>query len=349
MSALCFAGALWCAPIARWVSTSHNFGAFSEEDGPQTTTFELINDGDSPMVILSGRATCGCTTPIYPKSPIAPGDTAIIRVTYDPDSRPGRFSKAVYIETNTEPSRSRLDIKGVVIGSGATIARKYPLDLGPLKLAQRAFVLGEVDKGHLKTVYFDGYNRSSDSLRVQIVSKPSWIDITVAPEAAPPGEQLSLLAYVNSAKCPLYGLVEDSVTIAPRPGEEYTVPLTLLVKEDFSTLSADKLATAPVAALSERTLELGKVARSGASVTAKFSIGNAGHNPLHLRRVYSSDPGISIAIDGSETIKKGKHTNVSVTVDPSAFHTDIISARVNVITDDPLHPTQTIRVAGILK
>lgn len=338
----------WAAPVARWASTVHDFGAFSEDDGPQTAVFALVNEGDSPLAILSGRATCGCTTPDYPKEPVAPGDTAFVKVTYDPDSRPGRFSKFVYIETNTEPQRSRLEVKGVVIGSGTTVARRYPLDLGPLKLAQRAMMMGDVEKGRLKTVYFDGYNRSADSLRVQIVHKPAWLDITVAPEAAPPGEQVTLIAYANSAKCPLYGLVEDSVTIAPTASEQYTVPLTMLVREDFSKLTAAQLAKAPAAVLSASTLDLGTIERGAAPVTATFRIGNAGQSPLHLRRVYSTDPGVTVSVD-SDTVKKGKHATVTVTVDPAAYRGDILSARVSIITDDPQRSTQTLRIAAVLK
>lgn len=339
---------VWSAPAAHFTSPVHNFGAFSEDDGPQTARFALVNDGSEPIAILSGRATCGCTTPTYPRESIAPGDTAFVEVTFDPGGRPGRFSKYVYIETTAEPAKSRLEVKGVVIGSGATVARRYPMDLGPLKLAQRALLLGEVEKGRLKTMYFDGYNRSADSLRVAVVHKPEWLDVTVAPSPAPPGEQVSLLACVNSARCPLYGLVEDSLTIAPTPGEQYSIPLTVIVKEDFSRLSAKQLETAPVAALSERTIDLGTIERDAQPLHASFKISNAGKDALLIRRVYSADRGVSVAVDHI-TVKKGKHATATVTVDPSATPTDLLNARITVITNDPKRPTQTVRLTAMVK
>ncbi len=348
---ICALCALWAVagPQSRWLSVTHDFGAFSEDDGPRTARFFLINDGDEPLAIISGRATCGCTTPKYPVRPIAPGDTAMIEVTYDPGGRPGRFSKYVYIETNTEPSRSRLEVKGVVIGSGATVARRFPVDMGPLKLAQRAMLLGEIKKGRLKTVYFDGYNRSADSLRVTITRKPEWLDITVTPSVAPPGEQVTLLAYVNSDRCPLYGLVEDSVSICPvAGGSEYTLPLTLIVKEDFSSLTQKQMDKAPVAVLSGTTIDLGEVLRRDGSVTATFDISNAGQSTLHLRRVYSSDPGVTVAA-ADMAVKKGRKVKVGVTADPSATPGAILNARVTVITDDPVNPVQTLRLTAILK
>ncbi|MDE7125423.1 MAG: DUF1573 domain-containing protein, partial [Muribaculaceae bacterium] len=55
--------AAWGGPHAKWLSTTHNFGAFSEETGIVTTTFRVVNTGDEPLLILAARANCGCTTP----------------------------------------------------------------------------------------------------------------------------------------------------------------------------------------------------------------------------------------------------------------------------------------------
>lgn len=342
------AGAVCAATHVRWLGSVHDFGAFSEDDGPQTARFTLVNDGDEPLAVISGRATCGCTTPRYSTRPVAPGDSTEVEVTYDPGGRPGRFSKYVYIETNTEPSKSRLEIKGVVIGSGSTVARRYPVDMGPLKLAQRALLLGEVGKDRLKTVYFDGYNRSADSLQVAVLRKPAWLDVTVAPEIAPPGEQVTLITHLRAADCPLYGLVEDSVTIAPAAGMEYTLPLTAIIKEDFSRLTKKQLEEAPVAVLSDRTLDLGGVSRADGEVSGRFTLSNAGRSTLHIRRIYSADKGVTVSFPGN-AIKKGKRMEVTVTADPAATKGDILNARVTVITDDPMNPMQTLRLTATLR
>ncbi|MDE6093764.1 MAG: DUF1573 domain-containing protein, partial [Muribaculaceae bacterium] len=86
-----------------WLETAHNFGAFSENDGKVACTFRFVNNRQTPVIIQSARATCGCTTPKYPTAPIAPGDTAEIQVSYNAIGRPGKFSKKVYIYSNTTP------------------------------------------------------------------------------------------------------------------------------------------------------------------------------------------------------------------------------------------------------
>lgn len=340
--------AVSAGPVARWVARTHDFGAFAEDDGPVTTSFTLVNDGDAPLVILSGRATCGCTKPDYPTHSIAPGDSAAVSVTYDPQGRPGHFAKHIYIETNTEPSRSRLDITGTVIGSGATVGRRYPMEMGPMRLSQRALMIGEIFKDHTKTVYTDGYNLSADSLSVRILRKPEWLDITVRPETVPPGEQVTFIAYANSAKSSLYGLAEDSILISPAPGLEYTLPVTMLVKEEFKPLKPGEARKAPVAVTSVDALDLGAISRSGAPVTASFELTNSGGSTLHIRRAYSSDPGVTVSCS-SGSVKKGKSATVTVTADPSAARGDMLNARVSVITDDPVRPTAVIRLTALLK
>ena len=94
---------------------THSFGNIKEADGPVSHEFVVTNDGDAPLIIKSARASCGCTTPVVPKAPIRPGETGVIKVTYDPSGRPGEFEKNITVRHNGKPSKTQLRIKGVVI------------------------------------------------------------------------------------------------------------------------------------------------------------------------------------------------------------------------------------------
>lgn len=118
----CLLAAWICVPVeAERKSTKiefeklvHDFGTIYEKNGDAACTFRFVNTGKSPLVIIRAQASCGCTVPSYPNNPIAPNDTAEIKVVYKAKGRPGEFVKNIYVYTNTKPDRTVLQIRGVV-------------------------------------------------------------------------------------------------------------------------------------------------------------------------------------------------------------------------------------------
>ena len=100
---------------ATFAVKSHDFGTIKEANGPVSCTFEFINTGDKPLLIIDATASCGCTRPEYPTKPIKPGKKGKIKVTYSPIGRPGSFKKSVKIKTNGKERTTTLRIEGTVI------------------------------------------------------------------------------------------------------------------------------------------------------------------------------------------------------------------------------------------
>src|SRR5580698_10167170 len=60
------------APVMIFPEESFTFGEVPE--GPQVThEFKFTNTGKEPLVLSNVKASCGCTTPSWPKEPILPG------------------------------------------------------------------------------------------------------------------------------------------------------------------------------------------------------------------------------------------------------------------------------------
>lgn len=93
----------------------HDFGNVKEKGGNVSCNFTFTNTGDANLLIIDATATCGCTKPEYPKKPIAPGKTGVIKVTYRPIGRPGPIDRTVTVKTNGSPKKVRLKIVGNVI------------------------------------------------------------------------------------------------------------------------------------------------------------------------------------------------------------------------------------------
>lgn len=73
--------------------------------------FKFTNTGKSPLIISNARGSCGCTVPTWPKEPIKPGESSVIKVKYD-TNRPGPINKSVTITSNAKTPTKVLRIKG---------------------------------------------------------------------------------------------------------------------------------------------------------------------------------------------------------------------------------------------
>ena len=77
--------------------------------------FEFKNSGNAPLILQDVKTTCGCTVPEYPKNtPISPGETGKIRVSFDSSNKPGMQNKVVTITANTESKVKKLLIRAQV-------------------------------------------------------------------------------------------------------------------------------------------------------------------------------------------------------------------------------------------
>lgn len=76
--------------------TKHSFGKI-KQNVPASYVFTFKNVSGKPLVVESAVAGCGCTTPEYPKQPIAKGKPGTIKVTYNA-ANPGAFTKDVTVK-----------------------------------------------------------------------------------------------------------------------------------------------------------------------------------------------------------------------------------------------------------
>lgn len=331
-----------------WLATSHDFGAFKEDDGSVSTTFSFVNHTPEEVSIRAARASCGCTTPTYTRTPVAPGDTATVTVKFNPTGRPGRFSKSVTVDIAGGP-RTRLVISGVVIGSSNTLRSRYPIEHGEMKLRTTQLPFGTVTKGKAKAAFLEVYNASARPMVPRWSGLPDYIRVaTSGGDTIPAGEQAVYALTLTPSQTELYGILTDSAYIAPAEGAEpLKIDLTAILEEDFSRLTPRQRADAPVVAVDPDRVNFGELTASDGPQTRTFTILNRGKSDMLIRRLYTTDPGVSVSLDRTK-IKKGKHATATVTVDPSLLPADILNARLQLIANDPENPITLVRVVGLV-
>jgi hypothetical protein len=102
------------APAMKFEFESHDFGKIKQGD-KVTYEFKFTNTGKSPLIITNATATCGCTTPEWPKTPLQPGEGGKIKVTFNSAGKSGLQDKLITITANTNPAQSMVHLIGEVL------------------------------------------------------------------------------------------------------------------------------------------------------------------------------------------------------------------------------------------
>lgn len=115
-------------PLIKFESLEHDFGTVNEgEKVEHVYTFK--NEGTADLVISEVKPSCGCTVPDYTKTPVKPGETGEVKVTFDTGGKPGNQQKTVTVKSNTETGTETLNFKANVTpkaggGMAVTPAKK---------------------------------------------------------------------------------------------------------------------------------------------------------------------------------------------------------------------------------
>lgn len=345
--ALSLLAALAAPAQVKWLQTTHDYGAFTEDGGSVTCEFRFVNDGAEPVAIVAARASCGCTTPSFTKTPVAPGDTGRVEVRYNPVGRPGRFSKTVSI-TLSAGEKQTLTVKGVVIGAQNTLKSRYPVDAGPLKLRGTSMPMGTVRNPGAKSATFEVYNATTSPITPSWRGLPKYMKVKAMPATIPPGEQ-GVYSFVLTADASVpYGFVCDSFWLDIPGGEPVKVEYTAIVEEDFRRLTPGERQKSPKVAVDTKSLDFGQVPAGSGPVIRDFVISNLGKSDLLVRRVYTLDPSLTVLSVPSK-VKKGKKAVVRVQFDPSKVEGRLLNGRIQLIVNDPDEPLTTIRAVAETK
>jgi hypothetical protein len=101
-------------PVFAFKDTVFQFGTIHEGE-TVSYDFEFTNTGKTPLIISQASATCGCTVADYPKDPIAPGKSGIVKVSFHSAGKSGTQQKTVILHANTLRNAHMLYLQGIVV------------------------------------------------------------------------------------------------------------------------------------------------------------------------------------------------------------------------------------------
>ncbi|MBO7455289.1 MAG: DUF1573 domain-containing protein [Paludibacteraceae bacterium] len=339
--------------VITFEKTDHDFGKINEADGKVTTVFTFKNEGMEPLVLSNVRASCGCTTPKWPRQPIEPGQTGEITVTYNPNGRPGRFTKTVTITSNATEPTTRVTIKGEVIPKPAKPVDKYPVKMGELSLKQKEVNFAKLLNTATKTYEIEYANQTDHDITVAIVpakGQEKYLDAVVTLANVKPQETGKVQIALTPETANIFGPIEGSFLIVVNgkqvATDEYKIIVRADIDEDFSTLSAEDHRNAPILDVAA-TVNMGNIA-AGKVGKRTVSLTNVGADPLKIRRVLNNNKELKATYNKSE-LKNGKSAQLKLEVPTAGLQAGAYSRQLTLITNDPAKPKFVITINWIVE
>ena len=324
---------------------THDYGSFKESDGVQTTSFKFKNEGDIPLVLSNVRASCGCTTPKYTREPVAPGESGEIQVSYNPKNRPGSFNKTVTVTSNAEVKTTVLRITGKVAPREKTLAEQYPRTIGPLRVKSNYISFAKIKQGDVVTKELELVNDTDNPVNIGFRTVPKHLQAVAEPTVIPAKSRGKVTVSYDTKVANTFGFASHRIYLSIDGSKDYkaSIGVSATIEEDFSHLSAEELANAPVAAFEPKTHDFGEM-QQGEKKDHTFTLTNKGKTDLHIRNVRSSC-GCTAVAPSKKVIAPGETAPIKVTFD-SRGKRGRQSKSITVITNDPKTPTTTLRITS---
>jgi hypothetical protein len=335
------------APL-RFEVIEWSFGDIHEEGGAVSHRFEFTNIGDTPVAIDRVSASCGCTTPDYPKTPIAPGAKAHIDVTFDPRGMPGEFSKNITVVSGGGKYREYLIITGQVIPRPRTVEEDFPHDMGGgLRLSTTLLSFRSVAQGRTSSMVARWVNTSDKEVAFAFASdETSGLLGIHAPETLCAGCRGEITFTYDLSKTtaygPMYDVLRPVVDGVPASRTVYTSATGI---DSFEGVDAAK---APKLFLDALFHDFGEIRRRTAPYTFRLEASNEGSETLHIRSVNSPE-GLQTTLCAGMTIAPGASLPFEMMFYSNRYSPGEAQAAIGLVVDDPMRPVREIRVAAIIR
>lgn len=332
----------------RFTEETFDFGVIMEEDGPVTHVFSLTNTSDKPVMILSVKPSCGCTTPEWSKEPILPGKSGVVKAQFDPKGRPGYFHKSLTVTTDFDGQPITLYIKGQVSSRNVTHASEYRAASGMLRFRSLSFNLGKIfRKDEFTQRNIDFVNAGEKAITyLNKYDAPEYIRIDVVPKTIEPGQRGEIRIGYNGLKKGLYGFHKDKITLHTddevSPKKDFILYATL--EDYFAPVSAQQLTNAPLLSITEMNIDLGSI-KFKQSATKEIVFTNSGKSILEIRNIQGNCTCLVAAVD-KENLKPGESGIIRITFTPEDRKGTQTKA-VTVYSNDPQNPVQRIMVGAV--
>ncbi|MDP3445433.1 MAG: DUF1573 domain-containing protein [Ignavibacteria bacterium] len=322
----------------------HDFGDISLNSGNHSYTFIFKNIGKQPIIINTVISSCGCTTPVWTKNPVLPGENGKIDVTFLNDQGPYPFDKSltVYVSGLNRPVILR--IKGVVHEKPKSLSQLFPVKIGKLAFKKNHIEIGIISQGELKNDVIEVANTSGTPVEIGFYDLTAGLSIRAVPPVINPGKKGELHITVNTAGTKNWGTTKYTTGFIVNKNKVSGSLLTVQARilDNFSSLSTEDRDHAALPMANSSAFNFG-IVKSGEFVNRTFELKNLGQRDLIIYKAESNEN--SAKTKYSSPVKPGQTGKIDVTIDTKTLEGDK-TIQITLITNSPSRPVVNLLVSG---
>ncbi|MDY3034472.1 MAG: DUF1573 domain-containing protein [Odoribacter sp.] len=318
------------------------------DDQPQTKIFEIKNTGNRPFIITRATSMSAQVQTKWTREPIAPGKSGKIQITFTSSHFKERFDYKIMVYTNLNNQGSELRLTGNVTDNPAKPTLLYKYTLAGVKFRASNISFGDIYTWQkiTDTIYY--LNTRKEPVRIEPLNKPTYLHFSFQPAVVAPNQRGAMIITFDAPKRNDYGYNYDNIMLSVNGTKDFRnrITITANITEDFSKLTAQELANAPIVEFATKELSFGEI-KQGEKAHCDFVIKNAGKRPLFIRKTKASCGCTAVTI-GNKAVQPGQSTTIRATFD-STGRSGRQYKTITVITNDPKHPETTLRIRGNIK
>jgi Protein of unknown function (DUF1573) len=284
LGALLSAGAIAQGnPTITFNTTEHDAGKTYKDNAPVHFQYVFHNTGNIPISILRVETDCACITSFYTTTPIYPGETGKVKVSFDP-IRPGPYEKKFTVITDAYPRTHELALKGYIMPSASEdLLSMFVYQNGNFRFRYKNLNLGSIKNTATVSKKFEMLNTSKEKITFtkKILAPPHIKVYFDSSNVIEPGKTGAIVVTYNPKERGSSGYFQDNITMFTTDAAQPKLEMNLIV----NVQEADPDVNAPVASPGPR-IRISEVEQSlgdiylGVSVVTEFVLQNEGSATL---------------------------------------------------------------------
>lgn len=325
----------------------HDFGDFGLDDGPQSFTFTMKNNGTKPVVIQTVISSCGCTTPEWTKEPVLPGKTGKITATFLNNQGPYPFDKTLSVYLTGSNTPHILRIRGMVHEKEFSVEDTHPVKMGDIRLRKSTLELGQIKQGQVKTDSVEIINVGKMPVILAFTGiHDANLSVRASTRKLNPQEKGVIIYTIDTRNKEEWGNVIYPFQLVMNDKTQTAWALTVKASIKMNSLdyTREQKDKAPIPQADKSAVEFTDRVQ-GTPVEATFVLSNKGKTPLIIYKADFSHEGIDATIP--TTIAPSEKATIKVSIPKTTGFGDVIYT-ISLTTNAPSRPTVNLLIYGKL-